>query len=141
MPDEENLPGLVARWIAKAESDYGTAEWLLKNADPFREQIAFHCQQAAEMYLKGFLTRHGASHPKTHDIRLLVNLSARVEPEIATTLRDLDYLTPYGVETRYPSDFPDMLPGDEVRVFALATQARDLLLPKLQAFVKGAESA
>jgi hypothetical protein len=34
-----------------------------------------------------------------------------------------------------------MLPGDEVRVFALDTQARDLLLPKLQAFVKGAESA
>jgi HEPN domain-containing protein len=141
MPAEEDLPGLVARWIAKAESDYRAAERLLEDADPLREPIAFHCQQAAEKYLKGFLTRHRVLHPKTHDIRMLLNLVARVEPGMAAALQDLDRLTPYGVETRYPSDFPAMLPGEERRVFALATEARDRLLPELRDFLKKAESA
>lgn len=53
-PPEEVLLGLVRQWIAKGEIDYRTAERLLGDAEPIRESIAFHCQQAVEKYLKAF---------------------------------------------------------------------------------------
>jgi HEPN domain-containing protein len=46
------LRDLVRQWFAKAELDYCAAERLVKDPEPLREIIAFHCQQAAEKYLK-----------------------------------------------------------------------------------------
>jgi HEPN domain-containing protein len=54
LPDEALLL-LVRQWIAKAEVNYRTAERLVRDDEPIRESIAFHCQQTAEKYLKAFL--------------------------------------------------------------------------------------
>jgi HEPN domain-containing protein len=51
-PPEEVLRDLVRDWLAKADLDYRAAERLLQDEEPLREIIAFHCQQAAEKYLK-----------------------------------------------------------------------------------------
>jgi HEPN domain-containing protein len=47
LPDEALLL-LVRQWIAKAEVNYQTAERLVRDDEPIRESIAFHCQQTAE---------------------------------------------------------------------------------------------
>jgi len=65
---EEVLRELVEQWLAKAEVDYRTAQRLMRDAEPIREAIAFHCQQAAEKYLKSFLVRHQVEFPKTHHL-------------------------------------------------------------------------
>jgi HEPN domain-containing protein len=46
------LRELVRQWFAKAELDYCAAERLVKDPEPLREVIGFHCQQAVEKYLK-----------------------------------------------------------------------------------------
>ena len=56
-PPEEEIRGLVADWIAKADLDFDTAVRLVAE-ERFRDIVAFHVQQAAEKYLKALLTRH-----------------------------------------------------------------------------------
>ena len=73
-PPEEVLRDLVRDWVGKADLDYRAAERLLQDEERLREIIAFHCQQAAEKYLKGFLVRHQVEFPKTHNVRQLLNL-------------------------------------------------------------------
>lgn len=40
----------------------------------FPNAIAFHCQQAAEKYLKAFLTWHQVAFSKTHDLQELLDI-------------------------------------------------------------------
>jgi len=46
-------------------------------------------------------------------------------PDIVDSLLDAKWLTPFGVEIRYPGDFPETLPGDESRAVELAGRARE----------------
>ena len=73
-PRDEVLRAHVREWIAKAEIDYRTAEWLLTSPEPIRESIGFHCQQAAEKILKALLSDVGVRFRKTHEIGALMAL-------------------------------------------------------------------
>ena len=55
-------------WVRKAEDDYQTARRLLGGKTRLHDQICFHCQQAAEKYLKALLQEQGAAVPRTHDL-------------------------------------------------------------------------
>lgn len=132
---EDIVRELVEMWVAKAEMDYRAAQRLGAGAEPLREPLAFHCQQAAEKYLKAVLVRHQVEFPKTHRLRLLLDLMAPVAPGLAASLEGVDVLTPYGVDIRYPSDFPTVLPGEEIELFALATRARDAVMAELRSFL------
>jgi HEPN domain-containing protein len=130
LPDEA-LSALVRQWIAKAGVDYRTAERLLQDEEPIRESIAFHCQQAAEKYLKAFLVSRRIEFPKTHSIGRLLDLVSAISPELAASLEDAELLTPFGVEMRYPGDIPELLPGQEKIVFDLAKRTRDAMKAQL----------
>jgi HEPN domain-containing protein len=130
-PTEEALLSAVLQWIAKADMDYRAATRLLDDADPLREPIAFHCQQAVEKYLKALLVSRGVDFPKTHDLDILLDLVMPFAPTLAESLEEVDRLTPYGVKIRYPGD----LPGEERSLFALATQARDAVMAELKPFL------
>ena len=131
-PDESRL-ALVRPWIAKADVDYRTAERLL----PIRESIAFHCQQAAEKYLKAFLVLRGVEFPKTHSISRLLDLVSSIAPELAAALEEAEFLTPFGVEIRYPGDLPELLPGQERTVFGLARRTREKIMEQLAQHLAG----
>jgi hypothetical protein len=47
---------------------------------------------------------------------------------VADGLADAKRLTPYGVDIRYAGDFPETLPGDEIRALRLAQGERDAAL-------------
>ena len=136
LPDEA-LALLVRQWIAKAEVNYRTAERLVRDDEPIRESIAFHCQQAAEKYLKAFLVWRHVEFPKTHSIGRLLDLVSGVAPDLATALADAISLTPFGVEIRYPGDFPELLPGEEWTVFNLAKRTREAILAQLDQYLSG----
>lgn len=125
---EEILRSLVKQWLAKADVDYRTAESLLRDPQPIRESVAFHCQQASEKWLKALLVSRQVEFPKTHSIGRLLDLLAGIEPQLAAALEDTDVLTLFGVELRYPGDFPEMLPGQEKELFGLAQRTRDSVL-------------
>ena len=130
-PPDEVVRDHIRQWIAKADVDYRTAEWLLEAPEPIRESIAFHCQQAAEKYIKALLVSLRVEFPKTHDLDELLDLLATVRPLVAADLEGIRFLNPFGVQIRYPGDFPELLPGHERTVFDLATRTRKTILPLL----------
>ena len=131
------LRELVLQWLSKAAADFDAAEQLCAQGDRFREIIAFHCQQAVEKYLKALLVRHQIEFPKTHDIAKLLDRVATVNANMAESLRDADVLTPFGVDVRYPSDAPELLPGGETEVIDMARRVRDSVMTSLQPYCDG----
>lgn len=74
----------------------------MSDARQFADSIyGFHCQQAVEKVLKAWLSLGGIAFPRTHDLRLLLQLVEDIDPEGVTTFQGLDDLTDYGVQFRY----------------------------------------
>jgi HEPN domain-containing protein len=111
-------------WIQKAESDFKTAAHLSESSPDLAEGTAFHSQQAAEKYLKAFLVWHQIEFPKTHDIEALLRLTGKVDEKLPEILRDAVILTPYGVDYRYPGDYPEVTRTDAETAFQLAKRVR-----------------
>ena len=130
-PPEEVKRILVGQWLAKAAQDLAAAEALLATDPPLLYPACFHAQQTAEKFLKALLTFHQVEFPKTHSIGELLDLTARVAPELATELRDAVSLTPYGVELRYPGDAPEPDLAEARRALALARSVRDAVLAQI----------
>jgi hypothetical protein len=78
--------------------------------------------------------------PKTHNIRLLLNLAARVSPEMASCLKDAAQLTPYGVDVRYPGDLPAVLPRQAVQLMEVTRRVKQTVIAHLRPYLTG-ESA
>jgi HEPN domain-containing protein len=134
-PPDAALRDLVRQWLDKATADLDAAKQLSTQGGRFRGIVAFHCQQAVEKYLKALLVRRQIEFPKTHDIAKLLDRVATVDASIAESLRDADALTPFGVETRYPSDAPEVLPGGEVETIAMARAVRNAVMILLQPYL------
>ena len=131
-PDVESL---VREWIEKGEADLEVAGRMAAEAGAnvrIREIVGFHCQQAAEKYLKALLTGYQIEFPKTHDIQALVQLVKAAGCPFTDSLGDAKWLTPFGVEIRYPGEAAEMLPGDEVKAIEIAGRARQVVLEVLE---------
>jgi HEPN domain-containing protein len=124
------IESLMMPWIDKAEEDLELARDTVSGPKSFRfrASIGFHCQQAAEKYLKALLTHWQVEFPKTHDLEQLLKLAATAAPRLAISDTDAEWLTRFGVEPRYPSDIPEMLPGDEHRALDIASRVKDAVL-------------
>ena len=73
----------------------------MRDPTTFAEEIfGFHAQQAVEKALKAWLIFAGADYPKTHDLRLLLDLLDRAQQDVSA-FRHLMSLTAYGVQFRY----------------------------------------
>lgn len=95
----------AAAWVEKAEEDYRSAETLArKRVKPVPGAVCFHCQQAAEKYLKSFLTLRRVDFPKTHDLIVLKTLAAPFLPEAELVADLLLYLNEFSVQFRYPGE-------------------------------------
>ncbi len=64
----------TVQWVLKAEEDWLIARDLVGRKPPFRDAVCFHCQQAAEKYLKALLQEKGAAVLKTHDLEDILDL-------------------------------------------------------------------
>ena len=123
-PPEVVKEEFTREWIRKAESDFKTAAHLLKSSPDLAEGTSFHSQQAAEKYLKAFLVWHQIEFPKTHDIEALLKLAGKMDDKIPEILREAIILTPYGVDYRYPGEYPEVSRSDAERALRLADHVR-----------------
>ena len=124
-PFERIKQAMVQEWLKKADEDLAVAEYLVSSDRPYFGAVGFHAQQAAEKYLKAFLVCHQVEFPKTHDLDDLLDLAARSPEPLADSLREVGVLSVYGVETRYPTDLPDLTLPQAKTALDLATRARD----------------
>lgn len=122
-------------WFVKSAADLLAARVDLSAGRTLFGDAAFHCQQAVEKAIKGFLCWHDVPFRKTHD---LVELSAQcleIDPSSEKVLRGAAYLTEYAWRFRYPGD-PEWPSRSEVdEAISVATRACDNLISKLPAEV------
>lgn len=99
MTDREQV---VLQWIQRAEADLKAAEILIE-ADPLILDIAcFHCQQAVEKFLKGYLVFSDVEFPFTHSLEYLIELCSETDNEFSAL--EIGNLTQFAVRMRYPHD-------------------------------------
>ena len=60
------------QWIAKAKNDLLNANNNLKAEETPFDTVCFHCQQAAEKFLKAYLVANGNSYTISHDLVLIL---------------------------------------------------------------------
>lgn len=94
---------LVQNWLIKAHHDLLAAK-KLSDSEVYADIAIYHCQQSAEKAVKGFLILHNQEFPRTHDIRLLLQLAIRIDQNFDNYQETSEILTPYATEFRYPSD-------------------------------------
>jgi len=94
---------LTRGWLEKARSDMAAVDALI-TADSY-DTACFHTQQAAEKFLKAFLTYFAIAFPSTHNLAKLVDLAATVDASLRELTATVEPLTPYAVEMRYDDQF------------------------------------
>lgn len=92
---------LAREWIHKAEHDMGMAELALVNRPEYTDAICFHCQQAAEKYLKAYLVFLNIRFERKHNLGYLLDLISEQQPAPETIYDLAEKLEDYAVETRY----------------------------------------
>jgi HEPN domain-containing protein len=92
----------TAQWVRYAEEDLEAARDLAARKPPLRNTACFHCQQAAEKFLKALLQELGAVVPRTHELNDLLDLLLPHDATLVPLRRGLKGLTRYAVEFRYP---------------------------------------
>lgn len=121
----------VRSWLKKAASDLRGADIDLAASPPFIEDMLFHCQQAAEKTMKGFLTAHDRIFRKTHDLDELASACEAVDPTLKEVLNPARDLTVFAWEFRYPgkAEAPSL---EEARQFrAVAGEVYQSILARL----------
>jgi HEPN domain-containing protein len=94
---------LTAEWVEKAEADFGAAQLIAAGKIKGHDIVCFHCQQAAEKYLKAVLQEQHIVFPRTHNLTaLLLLLPLPEKTQLQRFRRGLNFLTKFAVETRYP---------------------------------------
>lgn len=90
-------------WMIKAWRDLETARRAAGGSPPFYDVAVYHCQQAAEKAVKGFLVHLGEPYERTHDIEVLVDLAGDFDADFTQLADAADALTPYATRFRYPN--------------------------------------
>jgi HEPN domain-containing protein len=91
----------TTKWVRKAEQDWKVAHMLADEPPPPRDVVCFHCQQAAEKYLKALLQENGLVVPKIHDLADIIDLLLPSDATLVRLRRQADSLTQYAVDYRY----------------------------------------
>ncbi len=126
---------LVRAWVGKAEADLSVVEMCL-NKKRSLEAACFHAQQAAEKYLKAYLTPKEIEFPFVHNLEKLIELCSKGDPSFTDIKGVGRELTPYAVQARYDVDFSP--PLDVVhQAFQAAKEIRDFVLRRLAPDVRG----
>jgi HEPN domain-containing protein len=101
MPQNE-IKGSPNDWISFAKSDLAIAK-VDRTGSISYESLCFHTQQAVEKALKAVLIFDNIEFPRTHNIRILLDLlkSRHIIPDIVD---ESAVLTEYAVSSRYPGE-------------------------------------
>ena len=127
MSDPETQ-AFVTKWFLYAAEDLAAVR-----ATHVSPRIrCFHAQQATEKALKGALTFLAIDAPRRHDLNYLVGLLPSGW-EIEASTVDLEWLTRWALDQRYPGDEPEATEVDVQRGLLLASAAVELLRARVVA--------
>ena len=131
MPHDPARVAETRGWLVRASSDVRAAEHELRAAPPLLDDIVFHCQQAAEKSLKGFLTWHDRPFRKTHSIEELGEQCLQVDPTLKGLIDRAVPLTEYAWKFRYPGEPEEPSQQEAEEALATARQVYAAIVARL----------
>src|ERR1051326_7992263 len=99
-------PTEALAWVHRAEEDWLLARAALRRKVPLIYGATFHAQQCVEKYLKALLVSRRQAFPRTHDVVALHDLCRRQGLPIPVDPDQLERLSAYAVQVRYPGEEP-----------------------------------
>jgi HEPN domain-containing protein len=95
---------IAEKWFTKAKHDLESAKILSQSSPLILDTAVYHCQQAAEKAVKGYLMFKGQEAMKTHDVGQLIRQAMKFDLEFSKWQDIADLLTPYATAYRYPGE-------------------------------------
>jgi HEPN domain-containing protein len=123
----------VQGWLNHAEEDAYIARGCLHFERPSLGGAAYHCQQAAEKLLKGFLVCGGIDFGRTHDLDRLGNTVKNRFPVVTPLVEAVADWTSWGVSYRYPGEDVEPDPTPTMEEFFQALDLIERLAESLRA--------
>ena len=105
---------LTQEWL-NAEGDFATAQRELRaRKTPNYDAACFHTQQCVEKYLKARLQEAVIPFGKTHNLVVLLDLLLPLEPSWKLLRPEIQMLSLFAVEIRYPGTSADKMTAREM---------------------------
>jgi HEPN domain-containing protein len=92
----------VIEWIKIADDDFDSAEILNEAFRKHYEIICYHCAQAVEKYLKGYLEYKDIVPEKTHNISYLNSICIEQDNRFINIKTECDFINKFANDIRYP---------------------------------------
>ena len=116
------------KWIKKAEQDLFVIENIINISDAPYEICCFHAQQAAEKYLKAYLTAHNIDFLKTHMLFVLVKQCVDCNKRFLDILSNSKKLENFAVTPRYPDEMEDLTLFDAQQAYQNALTIKEFVI-------------
>ena len=136
MPHDPERVSEVKSWFSRAASDLRAADHGLTARPPILDDVVFHCQQAVEKSLKGFLSWHDCIFRKTHSLEELGEQALVIDESLRLFVNRSVPLTEYAWRFRYPGDPDEPSPAEASDARAVAHQVFATLLERLPVEVR-----
>ena len=120
-------------WFTKARDDLRAALVDMEAEPPLLEDALFHCQQAVEKAMKGFLTWHDQPFRKTHSLTEVGVICSKLDPSVESILRMAAGLSEYATAYRYPGETAPPSQKEAASARELAEAVLSQLLARLPA--------
>ena len=127
MTPEQLLLDETREWVHRAQEDLRAVDLL----NELPAEALFHCQQAAEKFMKAYLTFHQVPFRKTHELEEVGTACANVDPGLGSALDPSYVLSLYAWKFRYPGAQYEPHAKDVELARALAQSVRDEILRRL----------
>jgi HEPN domain-containing protein len=95
----------IKEWFQIADDDFYSAQILNEQVRKPFEIICYHCAQAVEKYLKGYLFYKNEIPEKTHNLTYLGRVCIDKDSEFVNVKFELDFLNRYANDIRYPHKY------------------------------------
>jgi HEPN domain-containing protein len=118
-------------WLQKAAKDLRAASHDLQAVPPLVDDVAFHCQQAVEKALKGFLVWHEEPFRKTHSLEEVGEQCLKIDSSLQPLVDRAVPLTEYAWQFRYPGAPEEPTLEEAQSALAIATAVFDAVNARL----------
>ena len=95
----------AAEWIQIADNDFDSAKLLNESIRKHYEIICYHCAQAVEKYLKGYLNCNNVIPEKTHDLLFLNKVCTKNDKLFESIIVECGFLNRFANDIRYPHKY------------------------------------
>ncbi len=128
LPEKHNE---VQAWLNKASEDLRACQVDMAAEPPILHDALFHCQQAVEKAMKGFLTAHDRPFRRTHELDVLAASCEKIDPSLRPVLDPARDLSFYAWAFRYPGEEDVPTPTEADEAYALANAVFEAVLQRL----------